>query len=244
MGEVNKEIFHSEDQVIYEQVRLNGFWALSEVKFIVENLEEGYVLLDLGANAGLISLQVLYSSSKDISAVCVEPIPKNEIFIKNNLKGYEFEHLGFALGDKNESSKFYVRASNIGNSSGVKSNVRGDFEVIEVEFKHPSILDQSKLIKTTNSLILKSDLEGMDVLVSVNMSESLWGKIESGVIELWANGNIDPHLIESFGKRINCFAWKSWGPNEKGETATEEITNFLLSANGQIKTLYFKRNRL
>ena len=146
------------------------------------------------------------------------------------------------MGEKDESSKFYVRTSNIGNSSAVKSNVRGDFEVIEVQFKHPSILDQSKLIKTANSLILKSDLEGMDVLVAVTMTESLWGKIESGVIELWANGNIDQHLIESFGKRINCFAWKSRGPDEKGESAIEETINFLLSANGQIKTLYFKRN--
>jgi hypothetical protein len=81
----------------------------------------------------------------------------------------------------------------------------------------------------------------MDVLVAVNMSESLWSKIESGVIELWANGNIDSYLIELFGRRISCFAWKSWEPNEKGLAETEEILKFLRSANGQIKTLYFKR---
>lgn len=79
LGEAGKEIFLSEDQVIYEQVRLNGFWAIEEVKFIVENLEDDCVLLDLGANAGLISRQVLFSTTKNVSAVCVEPIPKKKI---------------------------------------------------------------------------------------------------------------------------------------------------------------------
>ena len=90
----------SEDHVIFEQTRLNGYWALEEVEFILKQSVSGAVLLDLGANAGLISLQVMHMSSKAISAVCVEPIPKNVDYINHNLKNYQHETHGFALGKK------------------------------------------------------------------------------------------------------------------------------------------------
>jgi len=241
LGRRGDEIHISEDLVIFEQTRLNGNWALEEVEFILRQAVNGSVLLDLGANAGLVSLQVMHMSGRRISAVCVEPIPRNFNFIEHNLRHYVHETYQFALGKRQELSEFYVRHTNFGNSSAVKSNLRGEFDTINVKFEHPSILDESPLIRNTLSVILKSDLEGMDISVIARFSRSLWEKINAGVIEIWPNGNLELEDIEAFVEGLSVFAWKSWDPRGHVPIGNDELLNYLLLGSSEIKSLYFKR---
>ena len=90
-------------------------------------------------------------------------------------------------------------------------------------------------------MILKSDLEGMDVVVIANFSSSLWEKIGSGVIEIWSNGNLELEDIQTFVNVLRGFSWKSWDSSGETPIGSEELFDFLILGSGEIRSLYFKR---
>lgn len=114
LGAKGKALYLPKDEVISRFVRGTGMWDIETVDFLSkytksdENLFP-VVLLDLGSNVGLISLQIL--NQNKIKTILVEPVPEFVAFSKTNL----IEHLDYvqvhnvALSDRNESRYIYRR---------------------------------------------------------------------------------------------------------------------------------------
>jgi FkbM family methyltransferase len=123
LGLKNEIINIEPDDVIYKSVNLSGEWGKSESVFLAGLCGKKTTLLDLGANIGLISKQIL-NVTKNISKVLVvEPRSATMLNLRMNLqeiskaRSLEIVFCQFALSEANGESNLYTETSNIGNSS-------------------------------------------------------------------------------------------------------------------------------
>jgi FkbM family methyltransferase len=215
--------------------------GVSEVKFLSSRITPGSALLDLGANAGLISRQIQLVCPTPHFSILVEPIPINQEFITRNLVNFNYELLPFALGAISGKQKFFVRSSNIGNSSLKVENLNGDYTEMEVEVRDTSIIDQCLGRRQIGDLFLKSDLEGMDSQILARLSDNIWSRIQSGVIEVW------PRVLDNHGDvdllcaQLSKFKWMSWTPTGDSMLSIRELSDYWTRPSNPMATLYFSR---
>jgi hypothetical protein len=84
------------DNIIFKYVRLRGTWELEESKFLacglqkVEEIKSKVALLDIGANTGLVALQVINISGSNAEIFLFEPVPRHAFAISQNLNNDNF----------------------------------------------------------------------------------------------------------------------------------------------------------
>jgi hypothetical protein len=107
------------DFSIFNAVRVFGEWSQEVSNFLAaglmknssENEAAKTVLLDIGANSGLITLQTLNRIDKKSTVILFEPVANHREAIEYNLRGQFSKHEiivnGFALGQKNAQTTFF-----------------------------------------------------------------------------------------------------------------------------------------
>ena len=107
------------DQVITPNVIKNGYWDIFIINFIKKfsKKKKSYYLIDIGANIGLISRQILNTSINIKAVFCFEPEINNFILLKKNLNFFKksfFFNVG--LGNKKiKKTRLYLDQFNKGN---------------------------------------------------------------------------------------------------------------------------------
>lgn len=205
------------DSVIYETVVTTGSWEKVEAQFLARNLKEDNLLLDFGANAGLISLETLkLTEATGIKTVLVEPIPNNATAIKFNLSEFEHEIIECALSDSDGKSTLYVRESNIGNSSLLEGAMsKADYSPLEVITRDVSTICSELLHGEARKIILKCDLEGYDARVLARMPDNFWLSISAAVIEVWAHPDVNKIHVAKVVSQLENFNQLSWDSDGK-----------------------------
>ena len=104
------------------EVLRSGSWQDAEIAFVRERIQNhrNYVLIDIGANVGLFTLQCLNLCGDLIDrCVCFEPSIDNFACLEFNLNKYsdKIDAYKYALGEVNETISFYKDAANAGNYS-------------------------------------------------------------------------------------------------------------------------------
>jgi FkbM family methyltransferase len=237
------------DRWIYRNVRSRGEWEFNESEFLSNGLAKAQrnplnavALLDIGANCGLVTLQILNLSAIGFDVFCFEPIKSHAKAIEHNLKKYQNISIHqVALGAENGHSKIYTEASNRGNSSLFKSVVpEGQVSESEIaiasteEFCREYLLDY-------NSFVIKCDTQGMDALILSRIVPKIWENVECAVIEIWALPEInilDVRNLMILWSGAFSFSWES---QFSATVNIEEISDFWLSKNSESKNLFLKR---
>ncbi len=138
-----------QDDVIYMDVKNHGVWEEDVCLYLVGLLsrysagknqilgaeratDNAVTFLDLGANSGLVSLQVIALAEAKCSVIMVEPILSHVEAIQFNTKtlndSVDISIHNFALGTENGKFSIFTQKKNRGNSSLFKTVVGSDFE--------------------------------------------------------------------------------------------------------------------
>lgn len=181
------------DQIITPNVIKNGYWDIFIINFIKKfsKKKKSYYLIDIGANIGLISRQILNTRVNIKAIFCFEPEINNFILLKKNLNFFKkIFFFNIALGNKKiKKARLYLDQFNKGNYSLSVRNIKSDFCNIKIINANTII---KKIIKYNkiNNIIYKSDTQGKDVEIFLSLDFDILKKIKIICIEI-SNFNFD-----------------------------------------------------
>lgn len=184
---------------------LNKIYEPDETKYISENLCEGDVFIDIGANVGYFSLIAAECIGKKGKVVAFEPLPSNFEKMLYNIRLNNFENIDtyqFAVNDKEFFAPLFLNALNEGgnsllkfdgysNSIQVKSIVLDDF----FARRYPSL--EIKLVKI--------DVEGAEMNVVSGMQNILKKESAPDII-----CEITPESKDRVGSFLSGYGYKKY----------------------------------
>ena len=181
------------DGVIAPYVLLNKQWQPEELEFIRSSMTDParrYFLIDVGANVGLVTRQILQNVPQVTGALCFEPHPVNFRLLVNNVAHLkQCSVVNLALGSRAGSLDFHLDLDNAGNCSLNPDAMRGRrFRTISVQVATASqdeILRRIPSDVPHDALIWKSDTQGFDESIVTMLPDSFWRRVEIGVMEVW-----------------------------------------------------------
>jgi FkbM family methyltransferase len=242
------------DKMIFEYIKNLGCWAKDESDFLVEQLnkEEKHtdlkcVVVDMGANIGLISLQIARKASFVPDFIFVEPIPRHINALKFNISGNSkiknFKICEYALAKNAAKGLININLQNLGGSyvSNNSQNLGDDFtsESIEILGIDDFALDY---LSGYERIFLKSDLEGFDLEVLGNLSSDYWEKVIAGVVEVMPNKSGDVNALDNVLNQLNSFPTLTWDPHIRIKISALEISNFWLHGRSDLtRNLFFTK---
>ena len=225
--------------VIYNQ----GGWQPEELQFMAHRIDENesYLMLDIGANIGLFTRQMLKAFPYIERAICIEPAPGNFQCLQfnlNNIGTMDVKLFNFALGPIDSTMTFYQEISNMGNYSLNAAAMRGaPSQVIAVPVASASRW-MSENVTVRDSVIWKSDTQGYDEIIIVETPWRIWRRVKLAIIELWRIEKPDFDRA-AFLEKISDFKYMSIGINNV--VRPEEVMNFIDSIDGHYEDLYLWR---
>ncbi len=240
------------DEVIYREVINFGRWEIDEVGFLAKALNDSRhsgqakkIFLDIGANTGLISLQVLRKSKFSPRAVLIEPLPNHVDAINFNLrsisKNIQIDVHPIALATTNGISTIFTEGGNNGNSSLFPGQVP-DTDSFSTEIELMDAFDfAGKYLSGDERIVLKSDTQGFDASILGRFPNSVWKRIDAAVIEIWAIPEISPADVALCIENLTDFRFVSWSGKSKERISLDEVSQFWLSKNLESRNLFLRR---
>jgi len=180
LGKKDENIKLFFDQIITPNVIKNGSWDIFIIKFIKKFSKEktSYNFIDVGANIGLISRQILNSGVNIKAIFCFEPEINNFLLLKENVNFFRKSFFfNFALGNtKKNKAKLYLDPLNKGNYSLSKKNASQEYcgvRIINANIIIKKIIKKHKI----NNIIYKSDTQGMDIEIFLSLDANILNKM-------------------------------------------------------------------
>jgi len=206
LGKRNSIIYIPSDTAITKNIIRNGFWEKEEVRHLSKAAlkADGKInLIDLGAHAGLISLQVLNLVPGISRAILVEPVPLHAKCINLNLLPFnsKIELCNVALAKVAGIKEGFTDLANRGNFTLEHTAAANKYESIRVETIGARKFSQS-LSSLEGDLILKSDLQGLDAEVLDEFDSEVWERTIACVIEVWSLPVVNKETVESLVKKL------------------------------------------
>lgn len=249
------------DNVISRSIRISGTWALDTCLFLAQQLNElalfqknivktkkevidhEIVFLDIGANTGMVTLQVKSLASANYKVIMVEPLQAHVEAIKFNIQNLtssmSLSIFPFALGKENGNSSIFTEKRNFGNTSLIRSVVP-EKELVESLVKVVSTKEFcEKHLNSHDSYVIKSDLQGYDALVLARIPKNIWDQTFAVVVEIWALPEIEAKDVRTCLNHWQKFKKVNWtGKLDDPNLEFDEIANFWLSGSHGFRDLY------
>ena len=242
LGRKGDRLMSPIDKVMLPAILHDGAWQQEEIDFVTNRVEAGagYTLVDIGANIGLFTRQMLEALPDLGRCLCVEPDPANFEALEFNLRRYDparLELFNHALGDRDGSLTFFRDRENMGNYSLNFDAMRnrpfdeGSVRVVETARWMEKHLHNGKKI------LWKSDTQGFDEAIICAVPDAIWDRIQLAVIELWRIQKPDFDRA-AFRRRIASFPSRTIG---KTAASVEDILDYLSGSDWQHDDLYLWR---
>ncbi len=245
----NNSLFLRPDDVIFRSVIENNQWDIETINFFDSALQkskfEKIEFVDIGANIGLISRQILGRFDNKINQVfCYEPSIENFIILNRNLSfSDKVKSFHYGLGNKSEEINLYKDPYNIGNYSTMNSDqlfgylsteegvkYEGKNKVEQELIKIESIQKESKKwIESGNNIFFKSDTQGNDISIATSLPLEIWNNnIFACVMEIIPLAN-NIFSLYRFSKILDLFERKAFVSNPQRPLSTDEIIDYIES---------------
>lgn len=220
------------DSVILPSVLATGAWQYNEVEIMAKLIspEREYVLVDVGANAGLISRQALLHVPQIVGAQCFEPDPTNFACLEHNLRGLKgvVAHK-VALGDKDGEMDLFQDTTNSGNFSLSQGAMEGhEFtrEVVQVRCAEVLIQEITDAVPAHQRFVYKSDTQGFDEYIAALLPAGFWSRVDVVVMEI-SRMQKPPVNAERFKALLESFPHRRFG-HESRELTVPEVLEFAM----------------
>jgi len=187
LGKKNEKLILPLDEIVTPRIFKNEKWDYFIIKFIKKNIKyKNNYFFDIGANVGLISKQ-LQNLNLDIkSYFCFEPEMNNFKILNKNLKKNNTYFYNYGLASKNKKTKIFVNNLNKSDNSIYLNNYIGTKNNLsEINLKDSNIV-LKKIIndKKIDHIIYKSDTQGMDEEIFLNLDNKILDKIYLLILEI------------------------------------------------------------
>ena len=207
LGEKNERLVLPLDEIITPRIFKNEKWDYFIIKFIKKNIKyKNNYFFDIGANVGLITRQLQKLNLNIKNYFCFEPEKNNFNILSQNLINKNTYLYNFGLASKNKKTKIFVNKLNKSDNSVYLSNyvgVKNNLSKITLKDSNTifkKITDDKKI----NHIIYKSDTQGMDEEIFLNLDYEILDKIYLLILEIsnfkFLSKNLDKFLnkLENF----------------------------------------------
>jgi len=239
------------DEIIYKELRHRGEWEKDVSDFLslcirdLKNETRNVTFLDLGANIGLISLQVINQIKFNIRLIAVEPLPQHISALERNLKLIPRKHqviiCPIALGSESKIEYIYKQNTNSGNTSLLSRVVPSD-QVTKIRVQMLNSEEfSSKYLATNDHFVIKSDLQGFDAKVLARLDKEIWEKTYAASVEVWALNEIEGQDVTDLIENWKHFNKISWSSSFTNIVSLEEVQEFWLGGTNTHRNVYLKK---
>jgi FkbM family methyltransferase len=245
LGLAGEAIYLPNDEVIFRSVLAKGVWNFRCAAFlskIINETSSNCIFLDLGANVGLITKEVMaLTRNSEVNFIAVEPLPFHIFALQKNLVNKKLQIIEKAFSINGEKVTIQLDLTNLGNSS-IYSDIVSDRQSLK-EFVECNGVSVSEFEESLNigQIVLKSDMQGADSFVLSRFSEVFWNRLEGGVIEELAHPHVELSDIEIIISKLSKFDFLSWSPNSLEKTNLEEISSFWMRRDYSERDLYIRK---
>ena len=256
IGPKNAILRMPKDKFIFQSVRRYGEWESQVSSFLaseISNLEgmKKVLFLDIGANVGLITLQVtkelnrLNFDRSCFSVICIEPVHSNFDDCITNLtslvgNSFSWDVLQFALGDRDVESIIHINHDNYGDSSllslgGVSSSSSEVVQIVD------TLKFSQDVLSKYDAIVLKCDTQGYDAKILSQIPDQVWKKIFAVVVEIESYGNLNESEMSICIDRFLEFEVCSFSPDGKNRLTAREISEVWNASAPLTENLYLSR---
>jgi len=201
LGEKNEKLILPLDEIITPRIFKNEQWDYFIIKFIKKNIKyKNNYFFDIGANVGLISRQLQKLDLNIKNYFCFEPEKNNFNILSKNLINKKIYLYNFGLASKNKKTKIFVNKLNKSDNSIYLNNYVGTKNNLSKIILKDSNIVFKKIIddKKINHIIYKSDTQGMDEEIFLNLDCEIIDKIYLLILEIsnfkFISKNLDKFL--------------------------------------------------
>ena len=215
----------------YDMDKVSFFASLGN-----NNVNKKICFVDIGANVGLITRQLYCSRPGFINAYyCYEPEKANFNLLEKNVESIpDCDAINCGLGADSGLKYLFLDRFNKGNHSYCRSAIEEE-NGFYVESKMISpLLEMDKWLGDSDSIIWKSDTQGMDETIATQLPISFWSNnVIGGTMELWNIPKQDfdlEYLCAIFDLFPSKFIQRSRGTGLV-RVSTSDIKDFLQKGN-------------
>ena len=190
LGPKGSSLIVPNDRSMLPSIFSQAKWQEEEQEFLAERLSDDKprILVDIGANIGLFSLQALHRFECLTKSFCIEPDPDNFAALSWNLRRFEPRRarlFNVALSTDEGRATLFRDPSNFGNYSLLASAMEGRSHLtVEVGIETVSAWAGDHLAGE-ETIVWKSDTQGLDETIVAATPPEVWRRVECAIIELW-----------------------------------------------------------
>jgi FkbM family methyltransferase len=224
-------------------------WQIEELEFTKRVCigSDPITLVDIGANVGLFSRQVLIAIPAVATVFAYEPEPRNFEFMAHNLApfGTKVKAARAAISNCAGTVEFYLDPTNSANNSiAINAMPSVFYRKITVEARDAAI-ESSAWMNAGARIFYKSDTEGFDELIAIAVGANVWPHIFAGLIEIW-NIHKPPFDRAAFAGVLDRFPQKVFLANRDTRVSeisvsTGDVLRYINSGNRLHRDLAFWR---
>jgi FkbM family methyltransferase len=221
-------------------------WQVEELDFAKRVClgAEPITLIDVGANMGLFSRQLLIAIPAITKVVSYEPEPANFACMVHNLApfGDRVATIEAAVSNRAGQMDFYLDPTNNGNFSLAVDAMPPNFSKITVEVKDVAT---ESAAWGGERIFYKSDTEGLDEQVAAGIPPQVWQRVFAGIMEIWPikKPAVDTALFAAILDHFPNKAFLANADTKVSETAvtTADVLKYMASGNRLHRDLGFWR---
>jgi FkbM family methyltransferase len=257
IGPKNSIINIPKDKFIFRSILRYGEWEYEISQFLASKIlkldtNKRILFLDIGANVGIITLQIAQNLRRNgfmrsnFQFLCIEPVISHYNFCARNLsevvgEAFKWEVRKIALGSTNTKSLIHINNENSGDSSlyPLDPKIDSSDEFVTVVDTHTfSEIELSQF----DAIILKCDTQGYDIKILARIPNLIWSRITSLVVEIESYTDLSDTDMKICLDRFMDFNHKSFSPSGKDQVSREEIRKVWTSKSHKTQNLYLSKN--
>lgn len=229
------------DFVIGPRTLAFGHWHDEHCELVRQHLAPGrnYHLVDVGANAGLVSRQLLASPGLNfLGADCYEPDPHNFSLLQTNLAPFAGVNTHRAgLSNADGEADIFRSSRNAGDISltpDAELRARKDLhaqriQLLDARREGDRIL--AALGTSDTRLVWKSDTQGHDLKIAAALPLAFWQRVDVALIEV-TSVNADSAELAAFQRILAEFPTRRSIKFGAREISAERIADFVAQGSG------------
>jgi len=224
-------------------------WQIEELEFAKRVCvgPEPITLIDIGANMGLFSRQLLIAVRAITKVYAYEPERENFTCLSHNLAPFSCEKnmIEAAISGSSSEAEFYLDPTNSGNYSLAASAMPPSYTKVMVKTLDAST-ECAAWAEGPNRIFYKSDTEGLDEWVATLIRPEFWPRVFAGMIELWNIAKKPSLNSAALSFMLDCFPNKIFLANADTKVSevpvsTADIFNYINSRAQPHRDLAFWR---
>ena len=253
LGKKNTLINMPKDSGLYEYVRVTGEWQLKECYVLADALDKSALstgmiptFVDIGANVGLISLQVANIVKSRIKIQAVEPLPRHYKSILSNLETAQnidsIKIWPVAISKDDGVAEIYSEKNHFGNTSlDKKSMGKHKFKTEKIETLS-ALKIFSEMNKDLTRFVVKVDTQGHDLFIISAIPEEMLQKTDCILVEVWPQKGISKKQVERIDSICSMFSDVFIMDKPQVKLNANDVKNIWLSESNKTVDLVFQGN--